>query len=876
MADNEAYWQRIGKRQDNTTAQAREASPVTVQVPRTGEQVILERSFQPTSTNLAEPQLSQIEVSLVADAAYARGNTAVWILGLLFVLVYRYAVQRLRAWFEVLTVALFLVLEVALELTSPQLAEQFLAASLVGLGLVALLPVAGRGWRRARQLFVATLFLSCVTAAHCTGQQAPLEIHAYRLGNAEAQRILVPLPEYRQLAHPPVVPSPTPSVAPTGPDHCRRMRASIRVADDRATVAMVMDLDLGGKNARTVPLLSDCGDMALNRFKGPGEPLTEPANLSLVTTATVPGHVELEYVVQVTRVGAGYRLRVPLPRTVEQVVDITLASQSEQLVTLENAVMVKTTTERGTTKIQAAGSGEPFLTASWEPRTQVKTAPEVGAPADQEFEPELSVSAATLASVTETHVRLRSNISIQVRNNPLKQLVLAAGPTVSFVDITGPEVAEWESVTEKNVQVAKVTLKSAAQDHVDLQVESELPAIDPHQASRAAASQGRLSFIPVYVPEAYHEEQSLGISAPPNLDLTVSPGADWREMDQARIPPALAALTGQSLVRLWHLERFPRSGRSEAPAPMDIEFRRLEDVQLLQATIDLMDATTVMTEDGHLLGRVLYRVRNNSQQFLTLVPPSDSQPLTAYVAGKAVRAASNTAGRWLVPLGKSGRISSGAAPFDVEITYLGAAARPLAVGNRMSLSLPKVDLGVSTVRWKVALPKDWSLTTTRGNMRSEATYRPVVFTSEEATPAASSPAALFDETTLPLTIELPKAAEEFHFSQDLLGKDAEARQVDITLAKSAPALTRRAGAFLVGVLFFYIVLRRRPEGRARVVATLTSLAGTGLLMAISGWASVTLGLWFHLALGLFMGTVIFGLSRMAVAGVAAGRDLPEP
>ena len=42
MADNEAYWQRIGKRQDNTTAQAREASPVTVQVPRTGEQVLLE------------------------------------------------------------------------------------------------------------------------------------------------------------------------------------------------------------------------------------------------------------------------------------------------------------------------------------------------------------------------------------------------------------------------------------------------------------------------------------------------------------------------------------------------------------------------------------------------------------------------------------------------------------------------------------------------------------------------------------------------------------------------------------------------------------------------------------------------------------------
>src|ERR1700692_2504719 len=98
MSNNDAYWQRIGQRQNTTTAQAREASPVTVQVPRTGQQVALERSFQPTYTPGAKLELNQVEITLVAERLYARGDVAVWILGLIFVLIYRYAVLRLQAW----------------------------------------------------------------------------------------------------------------------------------------------------------------------------------------------------------------------------------------------------------------------------------------------------------------------------------------------------------------------------------------------------------------------------------------------------------------------------------------------------------------------------------------------------------------------------------------------------------------------------------------------------------------------------------------------------------------------------------------------------------------------------------------------------------
>ena len=716
-----------------------------------------------------------------------------------------------------------------------------------------------------RALTVLAMLVLATGATAATETQTALEVEAYRAKSDGKPVVLVPVASYRTLLAPPELPptpAPSPSPAAEVPDRVTRVQVTGEVRDGRAQLTLACDLDLGSSESRAVVLWADPSEQLITRFSGPGE-LAPSADGScrLLTCARGPAHVELAMVVPAVRTGHAWRLAVPLPAAPQQNLEVLLAGERELAVHAEGGLVLGQTTAPEGTRVRAAGQGAPRVALRWEAPVQVEAAPEVGAPAEQEFEPELSVQAATLAAVGDTHLKMKSTLAITVRRNPVREIVVAACEGASFVDITGAQVAEWESATEHGLPVARVSLKAAVQDKVDLQIEYEMGLGE--DKARAPGAAAHAFFTPVHVPAAYQEEHALGISRPSNLEVEATPGAEWRDLDPARVPPSLSALTGQGLAKLLQCERFPHARRAEPPAAIELTCRRLAEVQLLQATIDLMDAQTALTEDGHQLTRVTYRVRNNSQQFLRLDPPADSVPLTVYVAGKAVRAASDNR-QWLIPLGKSGRTASGAAPFDVEVTYLEPQRAPLVVGAQLHLSLPRADLGISTVRWKVALPKDWSLTTRSTNVRPEPSYRPVEFAGGDAA-AASAPAALFDESTLPLAIEIPKCPEVFHYSQDLLDKEAEPREVVVTLGRSVPELTRRAAAFLLGVLFFYVVLRRRPEGRKRAVATAVALAGTGLLMAVSGWASSALGLTLHLALGLFMGTVIFGLSRLAVA-----------
>lgn len=148
MANDGLYWQRIEGRQDTATAAAREGSPVTVQVPKTGQQLVLERSFQHSAAPGQAQELATVKITLIADQVYHRAELGVWVAGLAFVLAFRFAVLRLRAWVEVLIVAVFLCSEVMLELFSPVLADGLLKSGCAGLLLVAACTGAAEVWRR--------------------------------------------------------------------------------------------------------------------------------------------------------------------------------------------------------------------------------------------------------------------------------------------------------------------------------------------------------------------------------------------------------------------------------------------------------------------------------------------------------------------------------------------------------------------------------------------------------------------------------------------------------------------------------------------------------------------------------------------------------
>ena len=129
----------------------------------------------------------------------------------------------------------------------------------------------------------------------------------------------------------------------------------------------------------------------------------------------------------------------------------------------------------------------------------------------------------------------------------------------------------------------------------------------------------------------------------------------------------------------------------------------------LAATINLVDLTTVIHQDGRYRARAAYNIRNFTLQFLELELPEDSQIWSVHVSAQPVRPASvRRQGRMitLLPLQKT---SAGDFSSKVVMVYSGYLDGPLDRWTRVRPPAPLIvsDVPVSRTLWTVLLPREY-------------------------------------------------------------------------------------------------------------------------------------------------------------------------
>jgi len=158
------------------------------------------------------------------------------------------------------------------------------------------------------------------------------------------------------------------------------------------------------------------------------------------------------------------------------------------------------------------------------------------------------------------------------------------------------------------------------------------------------------------------------------------------------------------------------------PNKMILSINRSQDVVQQTAVIDKGEAMTVLNEDGYLISRVVYEVKNNSEQFLKISLPSlngvPGELWCSEVANLAVKAGFDKEfGVYNIPIIRSPMINGGAQPFPVEIVYaikLGGVVQSMTSAH---LEMPKVHrLEISEFSWSVYLPEGFELMRGRGNV----------------------------------------------------------------------------------------------------------------------------------------------------------------
>ncbi len=301
---------------------------------------------------------------------------------------------------------------------------------------------------------------------------------------------------------------------------------------------------------------------------------------------------------------------------------------------------------------------------------------------------------ANWVTVTETLLSGRSLIRYDIQNAPTKEFRLKVPTQWRNVEISGANIRRKD---QQNGQW-RLELQNKVRGAYLLTVTWECPW---------NVKEGILDLPGVETLDVERETGTIAVLAPPPLKVEPKGmSVELLKIDRRELPD-WAGATEQAPTLVY---RYLRPGYK-----LVLAAQRFEEAEVLQALVDRMNLTTVISEDGQMMTEMSLAIRNNARQYLEITLPVNATNVwSAFVAGQPVRPSVHK-GRLLVPLERTG---ADGAPIAVELTYIAEGRFPRTRGT-VTLQSPALDVPFKNARWDLYLPPDYNYSRFEGTMKRD-------------------------------------------------------------------------------------------------------------------------------------------------------------
>ncbi|MFC2168471.1 hypothetical protein ACFLRW_05745 [Acidobacteriota bacterium] len=302
--------------------------------------------------------------------------------------------------------------------------------------------------------------------------------------------------------------------------------------------------------------------------------------------------------------------------------------------------------------------------------------------------------------VEDDALRINCTIALSVLQNTIPSLVLRIPEGYSILDVRGNGLGDWREVEQGEEMVLEIPFEYPKQGNFSFTVTAEKIL---SQTSMA------IDFSGFAVLDAIREKGFLGIELKGASQITLTSSEGLDKLDVSELP---AELIGRSQKPLLFGFKYLHH-----PYLLVLDIKKHEEIPVISTVIDSASGVTLFTEDGKLVNRLIFKVRNTSKQFLELALPTQAEVWSVFVGGEPARPRLNE-NKILIPLNRSQQGSTGLAAFDVELIYFIKAKRFGRMGSRESL-FPVPDIIISQMLWSVYLPEGYSLLRFGGTVEME-------------------------------------------------------------------------------------------------------------------------------------------------------------
>ncbi|MCK6546741.1 LysM peptidoglycan-binding domain-containing protein, partial [Myxococcota bacterium] len=291
--------------------------------------------------------------------------------------------------------------------------------------------------------------------------------------------------------------------------------------------------------------------------------------------------------------------------------------------------------ERGT-RVEGALDSRGALSVRWQPRLgQVRTAAR-----------SLEVESLALATIAEEVVRTKTALRYRVTSGETDRLELAVPEAVEVVHVGGDAVLQWFTEPAPAAGASKklvVLLRHLVDGDVSCVVTAELPKVRVDAASLAFLT-------PI---DATLREGWVAVEGREGFEVRPARADGASEVGTREVPSALSALSDKPLLFAY---------RYGAGVPViELAIARNAELELTQALVDDLQASTVLVEQGAEITKLRLYVRNNTRQYLAMTLPAGASLTHALIDGvpfhPAVEHGPDGVERLLVPLRQSEKLS---------------------------------------------------------------------------------------------------------------------------------------------------------------------------------------------------------------------------
>jgi hypothetical protein len=308
-----------------------------------------------------------------------------------------------------------------------------------------------------------------------------------------------------------------------------------------------------------------------------------------------------------------------------------------------------------------------------------------------------------LVALGEDSSQITVSVSVEVVQGLARDVVLTIPEGVSVNQVSGANVADWKH--ESGSLTVSFLEPIAASTSLIVSAEVRAPR------------EGSIAIPIVRMPAAERETGGVAVDVIGAGEIT---DRQPRGVDPADPSDLGGILEGRESPSMVAFGFRPLPG-SAARALM-VTVSRYTPQAVLVANVEEARYEVLVGEDGKMLVRARYAVRNNQRAFLALKLPAQSVLWSAALAGRPIRPGVSADGGYLLPLLK-GRAGEAAPTFAVELVYLQRTSAWTDKGAAR-VELPAVDLPVSRTGLVVHHSPRFRVDPTPGVFRIESRQEP--------------------------------------------------------------------------------------------------------------------------------------------------------